>query len=665
MINFIKNKLSIKQNKNKIESNVKNEQKLEQFKDYVVSNLGGVKNGLKKVVIGITLVSVSLNSLQAKDINIKNYNQEIKTISSEKVSFNEMLKTSLIPDPTAEQYIMNPNKIDRKIIVVKDGGFAFQDGPQDKPLNSIIENGVKYIDTYSHNKLSVSLEEVYKAYLDNNKITSKNNQLLVENVKTDILLLEEDVVKLKKEIKDHSNRYYSYEDKVAECLKNIENIVEKLKTKNQSINSNVDKILDLKNKLFQHKELYFSVTNQLNDKQKKDLQKIINEDRKSINEYFDKLPFEIKKEIEIMDKNIKVLDQTIIDLEYAENSLITKNYMIIDKLNEVKELSKSLDLDKVSSSGKVKIEEKIKNNKIDNKVAIEKSAKTQKYIMENKNTIVDVKESPIPGISIEQYKNYKHTLGFLESTHKYDEMNEIGYIGKYQLGVSALIDQKIILASDAKVESFIKNYRDRHKTTNGWQREFLTDKSNWNLKVCPNGLTSFYNNSELQEKVLDGYTANNYLIISQKIKNNYQESLEKVNGDVSKLSKKTLTSIDDLTPFEKGAILASAHLVGGAKSYSAIIEGKDSKDGNGIKASAYYSVMYKSLLSSKDTIAVLSYYKNEIDKGTFKANANLSNNNTYNNVDIKTTNEYKDNLKSNNKEKSLLNDVKDFLSLND
>lgn len=649
----------------------KNESLINKFKENIENNLESIKKGLKVFVVGVGLVAISSSSLDAKDINTKNFSQDIKTISGQKVSFNEMLQTSLIPDPTSEQYILNPNKIERKMIIIKDSGLAFQDGPQDKPLNSIIENGVKYIDTYSHNKLETSLEDVYKAYLENNNLKSNNNLMLVENVKTDIILLESDIEKIKLEIKESSTRYYSYEDKIVENLKNIENVVNKLKNdekfklKYPNLEKDTNKLLDLKNKIFQHKELYFNITNPLDNNSKKELQKIINDERNKILE-IDKLPFEIKKELEDMDKNFKVLDKEVSNLEYSENNLITKNYMIIDKLNEVKELTKTKDLDKASSSGKVKIEEKIKNNKVDNKVAIEKSAKTQKYVMENQNTIVNVSKSAIPGVSIEQYKNYKHTLGFLESTHKYDEINKEGFIGKYQLGVPALIDQELIIATPEKIEVFKKHYRDRNKTLEGWQREFLLDNSNWNKKECPNGLKSFYNKPDLQEKTLDGYTANNYLIISQKIKENYNIELAKVNGDVSKLSKKTLTSIDDLTPFEKGAILASAHLVGGAKSYSAIIQGKDSKDGNGIKASAYYSVMYKSLLSSKDTMAVLSYYKDQMDKGIFKTNVDLSNNDTYNNlVETKSTTEYKADLKKpNDKEKTLLNDIKDYLSLN-
>ena len=139
---------------------------------------------------------------------------------------------------------------------------------------------------------------------------------------------------------------------------------------------------------------------------------------------------------------------------------------------------------------------------------------------------------------------YKDALAQWESSDNYGSRNRLGYLGRYQLGASALVDA-----------GFVKP---------GTTNKGLKNPKNW-LK---GNMDKFLNNPALQEKAFEAYT-----------KRNFQALLNKglINPDSS--------------PAEAASVLAAAHLVGPTGAHKALVLGQDVRDANNMKPQTYMQRM--------------------------------------------------------------------------
>ena len=155
-------------------------------------------------------------------------------------------------------------------------------------------------------------------------------------------------------------------------------------------------------------------------------------------------------------------------------------------------------------------------------------------------TIGDASGLPI------DYKSYATKIGEKESGGKYDAVNTLGYLGKYQFGAMALEDMGLV-----------------KKGVGAKGQKALDVSDNWNI---PGGKQGFLNNAQLQEDTMKRYTMQNYKTLNR---------LGVVNKDTS--------------PEKIAGYLASSHLLGpgGALDLS---KGKSGSDAYGTSAASYYKV---------------------------------------------------------------------------
>jgi hypothetical protein len=150
-----------------------------------------------------------------------------------------------------------------------------------------------------------------------------------------------------------------------------------------------------------------------------------------------------------------------------------------------------------------------------------------------------------PGLPID-YKSYATKIGEKESGGKYDTVNSIGYVGKYQFGAMALEDMGLVKKGVGKKG-----------------QKALDVSDNWTIS---GGKQAFLNNAQLQEDTMKRYTMQNYKTLNR---------LGVVNKDSS--------------PEQVAGYLASSHLLGpgGALELS---QGKSGSDAYGTSAASYYKV---------------------------------------------------------------------------
>lgn len=143
-----------------------------------------------------------------------------------------------------------------------------------------------------------------------------------------------------------------------------------------------------------------------------------------------------------------------------------------------------------------------------------------------------------------QVQNFKNLIGYRESTNNYTSVNQLGYLGKYQFGASAL-----------QTVGFVNN---------GATNATLTNPSVWTGKMDVHSKADYLGNGSAQEVAMDGLMSVNY------------KSLVR-NGIVS------ISSPADVVT----GYLAIAHLLGtgGCIQFKQGINGSDA---NGTTASKYY-----------------------------------------------------------------------------
>jgi hypothetical protein len=146
------------------------------------------------------------------------------------------------------------------------------------------------------------------------------------------------------------------------------------------------------------------------------------------------------------------------------------------------------------------------------------------------------------GIPID-YQSYAQKIGEKESGGKYDAVNTLGYLGKYQFGALALQDMKLV--------------------KKGTSLKDLDDPANWNIE---GGKKAFLNNPQLQEDTMVKYTKQNFA------------SLNRI-GVIN----------DESSQQEIAGYLAASHLLGpgGAKQ---LAQGKVGSDAYGTSSATYFKV---------------------------------------------------------------------------
>jgi len=147
-----------------------------------------------------------------------------------------------------------------------------------------------------------------------------------------------------------------------------------------------------------------------------------------------------------------------------------------------------------------------------------------------------------PGLPID-YKSYAEKIGEKESGGKYDAVNTLGYLGKYQFGAMALQDMGLV--------------------KKGTSLKGLDDPANWNIE---GGKQSFLNNPQLQEDTMVKYTKQNLATLNR---------IGVVN--------------DKSSPQEIAGYLAASHLLGpgGARQ---LARGEVKADAYGTTSASYFKV---------------------------------------------------------------------------
>jgi hypothetical protein len=162
----------------------------------------------------------------------------------------------------------------------------------------------------------------------------------------------------------------------------------------------------------------------------------------------------------------------------------------------------------------------------------------------------DLRNQPVPNgtvgnLSKDQMTAYLAQIGKSESGGNYDTTNQLGYVGKYQFGYQALIDQgyvKSSVTSNAQLSN-----------PNSWTgKDGITDRSAW------------LSNGSVQESAMLTYTQTNYTAMIK-------------NGAITA----------DMPPEDVGGMLAASHLLGagGANTWR---KGGGGADANGTTGDAYF-----------------------------------------------------------------------------
>ena len=160
--------------------------------------------------------------------------------------------------------------------------------------------------------------------------------------------------------------------------------------------------------------------------------------------------------------------------------------------------------------------------------------------------------------------------GYTESAGKYDTVNTLGYVGKYQMGAAALADQGLVKRGTTEAQ--------------------LKDPSVWiGGPGKPASREEFLNNKQLQEDTMYKYTQSNYNTL-------------KKNGVIT-----------DSTPKEEVAGLLSASHLGGPGNASKFYAGKsNASDAYGTGVGNYYSNGVYAIQAGAPKLAAASESKNKL-----------------------------------------------------
>jgi len=190
--------------------------------------------------------------------------------------------------------------------------------------------------------------------------------------------------------------------------------------------------------------------------------------------------------------------------------------------------------------------------------AVDATKSAQGTGVTNPPTDKDLRNQPpcdcsIGNLTADELTAYFTTIGKSESGGKYDTVNSIGYVGKYQFGASALVDGGYVKSSVLNVP----------KGTN--PNTALNNPNSWTGKNGINSLQDWLANGAEQESAMCAYTKRNYT-------------------SMCKLGAIT----QDQSNADVAGMLAVSHLLGpgGARDYR---NGKNSADAYGTTGATYFN----------------------------------------------------------------------------
>ena len=165
----------------------------------------------------------------------------------------------------------------------------------------------------------------------------------------------------------------------------------------------------------------------------------------------------------------------------------------------------------------------------------------------------------IKGFNEQQTKNYLKNVEATESGGQLGIENRFGFMGRYQFGAEALVDQGLIHGDKLKAAR-AKYGSDREWYAKG-HKEFLADNSNWKIA---GGKSTFLSSESLQDKAMIGLTSDN-------ISRGIDKGAIHANSDTATIA----------------GFAKAAHLKGWKGATDLFLRGIDSKDANGTSASLY------------------------------------------------------------------------------
>ena len=172
---------------------------------------------------------------------------------------------------------------------------------------------------------------------------------------------------------------------------------------------------------------------------------------------------------------------------------------------------------------------------------------------------------------LKSYQAYKNLLGYKESRNNPYIASQSGYIGKYQFGVTALVESGVVNSINEAYEfqqTFIRLYED-HKNA-------ITDEEKQTTKKL---LVEHFPESE-QEIALDNLVKKQEKLLISELNRNGKnvDSLDDLVGD-------TISGFQ----ITKSGLIAATHLVGSTNVVNFIISDGQSviSDGNGVSLTYY------------------------------------------------------------------------------
>ena len=161
------------------------------------------------------------------------------------------------------------------------------------------------------------------------------------------------------------------------------------------------------------------------------------------------------------------------------------------------------------------------------------------------------------------FASFAGAMGKRESGNKYDAVNTLGYLGKYQMGAPALEDLGLLKPG---------TWKKSQKSPNPIKAA-TENPNNWTIE---GGKEGFLKNASLQEKAMASYTKMNYKTL------------------------KRIKAIDEHSSPEKVAgLLAASHLLGPGGAVSSM----SSTDAYGTSGTSYYAIGQASQSGTKSSVS--------------------------------------------------------------
>lgn len=367
-------------------NNNKNEQYNNTTKKNITEKYGD--KSFEKLVIAFMAASTIASANNISKDNLKN-NQELK--NAQEISINEMNNKIFLPHTQGKQYIVDPNKVQN--VITLSNGLAIQGNDRSKNLNIVTENGISYIDTNSRDEVLKELKTLLDSYkkskidYDNKEF---NNLGRIKSLDQSISNVEADIENTTKELSKIRNEYSKENNRLDKTRNTIIDYTNKLSNDNDK--KLISELLNKKAELFDKREKFFGLTNQVQDKDS------------------------LQKEIDVIKSDIKNILKSLTTDDNGKKILLDKNMkQIIYKFNEYDSSISSLE----------RFNQKLENRELEliNMFNNIKDMNEQKLDLANSEQIISFKNDP------EFLETIKSHIRYSETSNDKGEYNKVGDIG--------------------------------------------------------------------------------------------------------------------------------------------------------------------------------------------------------------------------------------------